>query len=69
MISSGKITLLIPYDIMIIDEIDKIASSTISTNAALRAINAAIEVYSEQIQGQGVDATAEATTSAEGEVA
>ena len=43
------------------DQIDKIASSTISTNAAIAAVNAAIAAYNEEIQGQGVDSTAQAS--------
>ena len=41
-------------------QIDKIASSTISTNAAIAAVNAAIAAYDEEIRGQGADSTAQA---------
>ncbi len=35
------------------DDVDKIASSTISTHAAVNDVNAAITLYQEQLSGQG----------------
>lgn len=43
-------------------EIDGIASSTITSKAALSAINAAVALYSGEVAGQSVDANAGATT-------
>ncbi len=44
-----------------IGDIDKIASSTISSNAALTAINAAIQVFNQEVHNQNIDAVATAT--------
>ncbi|MDL2253967.1 FMN-binding protein [Ruminococcaceae bacterium OttesenSCG-928-I18] len=56
----------LPADPVQTDQIDKIASSTISTNAAIAAVNAAIELYNQEIHGQSVDALAAASGQGEG---
>ncbi len=48
-----------------ISDIDAVAGATITSKAALTAINAASAVYEEQVQGHSVDTTAGSTETAE----
>lgn len=51
----------LPLEPLAIDDIDKIASSTISSKGALEAINAAMLVFSQEVLNQTIDSVASAT--------
>ncbi len=51
----------LPASPLAIGDIDKIASSTISSKGALQAINAAIELYNQEVKNTAVDSVASAT--------